>query len=206
MAAYRFTAKVWDQERRKKEKEPEEEEEEKKTISPLETDHAKWWPPTDLLPNYNWGQYRRRMEKEEEEEEEEEKEEAGKKKISPWGTWSSGPAHVSGSGRFAGSLAPLQASRCPPHNASACGDAPSCRSWSSLMTWSALDDSCKPSPEGRHQLLCSQNTGTWRSSPTLTRSKHRHLKVITNSYTVKRQARDCHSIHQFQISSLPTAS
>ena len=190
MAAYRFIAKVWDQERRRKE-----EEEEKKKISPLETDHAKWWPLTDLLPNYNWDQDRRRMVEEEEEKEEE----VGKKKISPWGTWSSGPARVSGSGRFAGSLAPLQASRCPPHNASACGDAPSCMSWSSPMTWSALDDSCKPSPKGRHQLLCSQNTGTWRSSstltysqstgtwrssPTLTRSKHRHLKVITNSYTV----------------------
>ena len=199
MAAYRFTAKVWDQERRRKE-----EEEEKKKISPRETDHAKWWPLTDLLPNYNWDQDRRRTE-EEEEEEEEKDEEAGKKKISPWGTWSSGPAHVSGSGRFAGCLAPLQASRCPPHNASACGDALSCMSWSSPMTWSALDDSCK----GRQQLLCNQNTGTWRSSPTLsqntgawrssstlrysqstgtwrssptlTRSKHRHLKVITNS-------------------------
>ena len=59
-------------------------------------------------------------------------------------------------------------------------------------------------PEGQHQLLHSQSTGTWRSAPTFTRSKNRHLKIITNSYTVKAQARDCHSIHQFQINSLPT--
>ena len=41
-------------------------------------------------------------------------------------------------------------------------------------------------PEDHHQLLHSQSTGACRSSSTLTQSKHRHLKIITNSYTKHR--------------------